>query len=139
MYGLDHRSKVVWVSLELDPDRKGAVRRVALRRHRAMYGVMALGICLAASIVAGAALVVMGMLAPGLHPLIGLLVLLLTLIGASVGLGYLQRWFFVRHFGGRLLLAGLCACCDYDLKAVRPEPDGCRICPECGAAWKLPE
>lgn len=30
---------------------------------------------------------------------------------------------------------GLCGACGYDLHTVAPEPDGCVVCPECGAAW----
>jgi hypothetical protein len=36
-----------------------------------------------------------------------------------------------------LLACRLCACCSYDLADLKPEPDGCTICPECGAAWDL--
>ena len=30
---------------------------------------------------------------------------------------------------------GLCAACGYNLHGSKPEPDGCIVCPECGAAW----
>lgn len=30
-----------------------------------------------------------------------------------------------------------CGSCNYDLAGLEPEPDGCRVCPECGAAWRL--
>ena len=33
----------------------------------------------------------------------------------------------------------LCPGCVYDLSATPPEPEGCVVCPECGAAWKTPE
>ena len=29
-----------------------------------------------------------------------------------------------------------CAACEYDLKTVAASPDGCLVCPECGAAWR---
>lgn len=32
---------------------------------------------------------------------------------------------------------GFCAACINDLTDLPAEPDGCTICPECGAAWKL--
>lgn len=32
-----------------------------------------------------------------------------------------------------------CAACFYPLDDCKPEPDGCTVCPECGAAWRLPE
>ncbi|MEM1071826.1 MAG: hypothetical protein AAGB48_03840 [Planctomycetota bacterium] len=31
-----------------------------------------------------------------------------------------------------------CMSCGYGLRDLSPEPDGCIVCPECGAAWKLP-
>lgn len=37
-----------------------------------------------------------------------------------------------------LLDHGLCVQCGYFIKGLPPEPDGCTVCPECGAAWKLP-
>lgn len=30
-----------------------------------------------------------------------------------------------------------CASCAYSLKELAPEQDGCTVCPECGAAWRL--
>ena len=32
-----------------------------------------------------------------------------------------------------------CPTCDYVLNAVTSQPDGYTVCPECGAAWKIPE
>lgn len=31
----------------------------------------------------------------------------------------------------------ICAVCAYELVDLAPEPDGCTVCPECGAAWRL--
>jgi hypothetical protein len=46
-----------------------------------------------------------------------------------------------RRFGVRLervrALPPVCLACLYDLSGLPPEPDGCTVCPECGAAWKL--
>jgi hypothetical protein len=36
------------------------------------------------------------------------------------------------------LMRGLCASCGYAINAVTPGVDGCTVCPECGAAWRLP-
>jgi DNA-directed RNA polymerase subunit RPC12/RpoP len=30
---------------------------------------------------------------------------------------------------------GLCGSCGYNLHGTIPQPDGCAVCPECGAAW----
>ena len=32
----------------------------------------------------------------------------------------------------------LCASCGYNLRNLPTEPDHCTLCPECGAAWRLP-
>ncbi|MEZ6243093.1 MAG: hypothetical protein R3B57_08625 [Phycisphaerales bacterium] len=31
----------------------------------------------------------------------------------------------------------LCASCGYSLGGLTPEHDGCVVCPECRAAWRL--
>jgi hypothetical protein len=36
-----------------------------------------------------------------------------------------------------LVSSGRCAQCGYNLIHVNPEGDGCTVCPECGAAWRL--
>ena len=38
-----------------------------------------------------------------------------------------------------LLAAQVWPSCGYALSATSPEPDGCSVCPECGAAWKRTE
>ena len=35
------------------------------------------------------------------------------------------------------LLSRLCIHCRYDLSRLESDFDGCTVCPECGAAWKL--
>ena len=35
------------------------------------------------------------------------------------------------------LALGLCPGCGYSIVELEAEPDGCRVCPECGAAWHL--
>ena len=37
----------------------------------------------------------------------------------------------------RRLAAGKCGACAYPLRKLPRELDGCTVCPECGAAWKL--
>jgi len=38
-----------------------------------------------------------------------------------------------------LINVGRCPSCGYELRALPPADDGCTVCPECGAAWRLPE
>lgn len=35
-----------------------------------------------------------------------------------------------------LTRAGICPGCGYSLAELEPETDGCRVCPECGGAWR---
>ena len=50
----------------------------------------------------------------------------------------LTRQLYWKRRGRRLMLPDRrCLTCDYDLRDLPPEPDGCTVCPECGAAWKL--
>ncbi|MEM1165049.1 MAG: hypothetical protein AAGI30_02025 [Planctomycetota bacterium] len=32
-----------------------------------------------------------------------------------------------------------CIACRFDLRGLEPEDDGCTVCPECGAAWRVGE
>lgn len=32
---------------------------------------------------------------------------------------------------------GVCAACGYPMMELEIQADGCRVCPECGSAWKL--
>lgn len=34
--------------------------------------------------------------------------------------------------------AGYCGSCAFDLVHAQEDVDGCRVCPECGAAWRIP-
>ena len=35
-----------------------------------------------------------------------------------------------------LLAQGLCPACGHGVRGIPPGPDGCTVCPECGAAWR---
>lgn len=43
-----------------------------------------------------------------------------------------------RGIRGAALAIPRCPACATDLGNGEPEPDGCTVCPECGAAWRLP-
>ena len=36
-----------------------------------------------------------------------------------------------------MMRTGLCPACAYQIHDIEPDPDGCTVCPECGAAWRL--
>lgn len=45
----------------------------------------------------------------------------------------------VRLRGRAFVAIGRCPCCGYELSQLSIEPDGCVVCPECGAAWRRTE
>ncbi len=42
-----------------------------------------------------------------------------------------------KRFHGQCMAINRCTACLYDLSAAPTEDDGCTVCPECGAAWRL--
>ena len=42
-----------------------------------------------------------------------------------------------RSLRSSMIRDGYCASCSYTLADSPIKPDGCRVCPECGAAWRL--
>ena len=53
-----------------------------------------------------------------------------------IGVGALSHYrALTRRLADRRAIAGQCPCCGYDLTGLAPASDGCRVCPECAAAW----
>jgi hypothetical protein len=50
---------------------------------------------------------------------------------------YIYIWKSAQHGRDALLASGLCPSCGYGIVGVRSEPDGCTVCPECAAAWRM--
>lgn len=49
-------------------------------------------------------------------------------------------WWFIagrQQAADELIARGTCACCEYEIAGLPIERDGCVVCPECGAAWKV--
>ncbi len=65
------------------------------------------------------------------------------LFGLVVAGGCFVIWMLWWFISGRqqaadgLIARGTCACCEYEIAGLPIEPDGCVVCPECGAAWKV--
>jgi hypothetical protein len=51
-------------------------------------------------------------------------------------LSILRSSFLDELSAGKLLIQQ-CGACGYELGGTATERDGCRVCPECGAAWRL--
>ena len=45
----------------------------------------------------------------------------------------------IRSHKQGFLREGYCPACGYAVAEFEPEADDCRVCPECGAAWRLTE
>jgi hypothetical protein len=67
----------------------------------------------------------------------------LRLLGSAIGIPGVI-WVFLqtrRHNAPRVareyVARGLCGSCAYRVTDLPPEPDGCVVCPECGAAWRV--
>lgn len=60
---------------------------------------------------------------------------------AAVVLGLMMQMVayqpMLRWYVDRRLARGECGACEFHLEDILPDPDGCTLCPECGAAWKL--
>jgi hypothetical protein len=56
----------------------------------------------------------------------------LLALGAAVGVSVTRR---IRML--TFLECGLCPACVYRLDGLAAEEDGCVVCPECGAAWRV--
>lgn len=56
---------------------------------------------------------------------------------AAVILMCWSHWVLVER--DAYVLGRQCPACEYDIGELKPDPDGCTVCPECGGAWRLPE
>ncbi|RMH27676.1 MAG: hypothetical protein D6692_07305 [Planctomycetota bacterium] len=46
-------------------------------------------------------------------------------------------WRSARHARDAMLRHGLCPACAHGIAGIPPQGDGCVVCPECGAAWRV--
>lgn len=73
---------------------------------------------------------------PGAPPMTGVAIF----VGGLFAMALASRARTRRTHGGLLSAtaasAGLCGSCGYSLGSLSAQPDGCLVCPECGAAWR---
>ena len=75
-------------------------------------------------------------------PILPPLVLAFVVAGVYVAWAFwrrrvLQRRGLAQHHAQAWLARGRCPGCGYSLRGLQPAGDGCRVCPECGGAWKI--
>lgn len=46
-------------------------------------------------------------------------------------------WRSARHARDAMLRHGLCPACAHGIEGIPPQEDGCVVCPECAAAWRI--
>jgi hypothetical protein len=111
--------------------------RSARRRYSRAGALLRIALAALFTAQAGAAFILWLLMPPvaGRHA-----ILIGVLTGAAIAAGV-----FFGNFGysARTILRvmklhALCPSCASDLDPVAPEPDGCRLCPTCLAAWRLP-
>ncbi|MCA9311312.1 MAG: hypothetical protein KDA21_08915 [Phycisphaerales bacterium] len=62
------------------------------------------------------------------------MLMLLGLLGPLTSARSARRLW--QHFRRDCAAAGWCPACGYELRSAGVEADGCRVCPECGGAWR---
>ena len=70
----------------------------------------------------------------------GLLLIPFSLVFFGVPMAVWLRkvsWRSPMHGRNALVAADICPHCAHGIGGIPPEPDGCTVCPECGAAWRV--
>jgi hypothetical protein len=72
---------------------------------------------------------------PGGAPIIRSIIFWGGLVTLALGLRILARRDSAPVLASTMVSFGVCGSCGYTLQGLTPDPDGCLVCPECGAAW----
>ncbi len=101
----------------------------------ALSAVLLTGVVIAAIRIEGWALIWLLMFSPVGIPLITVALQGGASASRQLGLGEPSSP-IKRALVRAMLRAQRCPSCDYDLRGSPAQPDGCILCPECGAAWR---
>lgn len=61
-------------------------------------------------------------------------------LGFGIPMGLVSTrygWRSPKHARHAMLLHDLCPACAHGLCGIPPQSDGCVVCPECGASWRM--
>lgn len=112
-----------------------ATRRAALRainRESGRYGGR-MGLSMGVPVI-----VIVGLLEPA--SLVVKIAAVVLLAEAMRSIAWPRAWpRFTRALRAGWLEQGRCPACGTAITIVEPEDDGCRVCPQCGSAWKMDE
>lgn len=56
---------------------------------------------------------------------------------AAMGLVRVRERRYARALASAVLGTGHCPSCHYEMRGLAAASDGCTVCPECGAAWRV--
>lgn len=116
--------------LQRHPDLRRAVRRARLRNRRWWRSVLPAVLLYVGSGIASVVVSLRGAVMVGQA---------IFLPGYVLAIAWAFTW-VCRHrdwMRRQYTDAGHCGRCLYGLSGLRAEADGCTVCPECGAAWRL--
>lgn len=138
MWCLDDRRHRVRVHHKMDPGRNALLRRIVPLRDRLGYYIRATVLVLSATFLLAIVLLAVDSASRG--DLIAVTIaFVLCGLALAVVAGPLLARLFLHTVAPRAREARLCPCCGYNLAGCPRDDDGCTPCPECGAAWKVPE
>ncbi|RNC81486.1 MAG: hypothetical protein ED559_06750 [Phycisphaera sp.] len=76
---------------------------------------------------------------PGLPPYVYLIIFISLVVLFVMVAKLLWRQLFADRFVDTLKRHRYCPSCIYDVSGVPLEQDNCRVCPECGSVWHIPD
>ncbi len=62
-----------------------------------------------------------------------------ALVSVLLGLSSIRESGWLTRYMRGMISLRCCPVCTYELRGLECETDGCTVCPECGAAWRLPD
>ena len=138
----DHRGREVPLCDEtaLPPGTDARIRQVVWMAARSRPHRLAVRLAVMTLCIVGSRLVFLYLRGSSSRlEMLGSAVTVLVVIGLLVAYARMTGGFADRRAAKLCLSRRLCPSCGYTLDGLTPEADGCRVCPECGAAWKVAE
>ncbi len=133
-----HINRMWWHRLRGE-ERKAAFESMNAQPWRARWTVWFL-VFLMSSLLAALVALVLFLSALGALFVLGGIVLMPAMAFAApfVAMELCRFEPYLRWIAERRISQGRCGACSYTIQDVSESVHGCTVCPECGAAWKLP-
>ncbi len=121
----DPRLHVLTARLKVISRTSGGARKIGLDALTAIFGIAVI-----VSVV-----VAFDRLLPALPVWVWLAVAFGVIVAISIISGRLTKSVHAPLTASAILREGICPCCGYNLADTNPDPNGFRVCSECGATW----